>query len=324
MKKTLFALFAGLALGAALMWLALHGHDAKEAHAEPEKKEEPKHDGALHWTKEQQAAAGVTTSQPKAIEVQPELKAFGRVLDASTLSLMLGDIDVAQVAADASLKEFTRVQALRANGENASARALETAEAALKRDRALLALAQSRLAAAWGTTLAERTDLPVLAESLLKQKAVLFRVDLLPGESFVGIPKSVRLAALTGDETTVEAEVLGVAPSADPQNRSPAFIALLRTNGPPPGALLTAFVPVGGAAEKGVLLPRSAILRHDGEAFVWLQTGDDKFERRRVELGRALNDGILALSGVVEGDRVVVTAAQQLLSEELKASGGAE
>ena len=324
MKKTLLALFAGLALGAALMWVALHGHDAKEAHAEPEKKEEAKHDGALHWTKEQQAAAGVTTAQPKAIEVQPELKAFGRVLDASTLSLMLGDIDVAQSALEASAKEFERVQSLRANGENASARAVEAAEAAVKRDRALLALAQSRLVAAWGPALAGRGDLAALAAALLHQKAALVRVELLPGESLGGTPKSVRLAALTSDASAVEAEVIGVAPSADPQNQSPAFIALLRTNGPPPGALLTAFVPAGGAAEKGVLLPRSAILRHDGEAFVWLQTGDDKFERRRVELGRALNNGILALSGVAEGDRVVVTAAQQLLSEELKAAGGAE
>jgi len=324
MKKTLLALFAGLALGAALMWLALHGHDAKEAHAEPEKKEEAKHDGALHWTKEQQAAAGVTTVQPKAIEVQPEAKAFGRVLDASTLALMLGDIDVARVAVDASLKEFTRVAGLRANGENASVRALETAEAALKRDRALLASAQSRLVAAWGATLAERADLPALADLLLRQKAALIRVDLLPGERPDGTPKIVRLAPLTGDGAMLEAEVLGVAPSADPLNQSPAFIALLKTNGPPPGALLTAFVSAAGAAEKGVLLPRSAILRHDGEAFVWLQTGDDKFERRRVELGRALNDGILSMSGVAEGDRVVVTAAQQLLSEELKAAGGAE
>ena len=324
MKKTLLALFTGLALGAALMWVALHGHDTKEAHAEPEKKEEAKHDGALHWTKEQQAAAGVATAQPKAIEVQPELKAFGRVLDASALSLMLGDIDVAQVAVDASLKEFTRVQALRANGENASARAVETAEAALKRDRALLASAQARLVAAWGPALAGRSDLSALATALLHQKAALVRVDLMAGESISGLPKTVRLSALTSDASAVEAEVIGVAPSADPQNQSPAFIALLRTNGPPPGALLTAFVTTGGAAEKGVLLPRSAILRHDGEAFVWLQTGDDKFERRRVELGRALNNGILALSGVAEGDRVVVTAAQQLLSEELKAAGGAE
>ena len=217
-----------------------------------------------------------------------------------------------------------RVQLLRSQGDNASMRMLETAEAAVKRDRVMLASAQARLMTAWGPALAERDDLPALAASLLKQKAALVRIDLLPGETMAGMPKTVRLTAMTGEEASFDAEVLGPAPSADPQTQTRAFLALVPANGIAPGTLLNAFVAATGSAEKGFLLPRSAILRHDGEAFVWLQTGDDKFERRRVELGRALKDGILATSGVTATDRVVVTGAQQLLSDELKAAGGAE
>jgi hypothetical protein len=163
-----------------------------------------------------------------------------------------------------------------------------------------------------------------LSAALLDQTAALLRVDLLPGETVSATPKTVRLAALIGGDNPVEAEILGPAPSADPQTQGKAFLALLRTNAPAPGALLAAFVPAGGEATKGVLLPRGSIIRHDGEAFVWLLSGDDAFARHRIELGRALPNGILALSGVGEGDKVVVTGGQQLLSDELKAGGGEE
>lgn len=325
MKKLMLGTVVGIALGAVATWLAVRPNDGAAKHDGPEKKEaEAKHDGALHWTKEQQEAAGLVTAQCKEAEVKPELKAFGRVLDATAIAASLGDIEAAQIARDASAKEFERVQLLRSQGDNASARMVETAEAAMKRDRVLLASAQARLIAAWGPGLADRGDLPALSTLFLKQGASLMRIDLLPGETTGEVPKTARLSALTGEETPFEADVLGPAASADPQTQGVAYLALARTRGLAPGTLLTAFVPREGAAEKGVVLPRGAILRHDGEAFVWLRTGDDKFERRRVELGRALKDGILATSGVTATDRVVVTGAQQLLSDELKAAGGAE
>lgn len=325
MKKLMLGIVVGIALGAVVTWLALRHHEEPDAHADAAKKEaEAKHDGALHWTKEQQTTAGVVTAQPKAVEVKPELKAFGRVLDASAITTSLGDIEAAQVALGSSVKEFERVQLLRSQGDNASARMLEIAEAAMKRDRVLLASAQARLMAAWGPALAGRNDLPALAASLLKQKSALMRIDLLPGETTAEMPKTVRLTAMTGEEASFDAEVIGPAPSADPQTQTRAVLALSPSNGIPAGTLLNAFVTAAGPAGKGFLLPRSAILRHDGEAFVWLQTGDDKFERRRVELGRVMDDGILAASGVAEADRVVVTGGQQLLSDELKAAGGTE
>ncbi len=325
MKKILLGTVLGLALGATAAWLVLSRHAEASA---PETTKAPaaeeKHDGALHWTREQQTAAGIVVAPAVPTEVKPELEAFGRVLDASSIAASRGEIEAAQATLDSSSKELERVKLLRSQGDNASARALEMADAAMKRDRALLAGAWARLTAAWGPALAHRDDLSELSVALLNQTAALLRIDLLPGETVSSAPETVRLAALVGSGNPAEAEILGPAPSADPQTQGKAFLALLRTNAPAPGALLTAFIPLGGEATKGVLLPRSSIIRHDGEAFVWLQTGEDAFARHRVELGRALPSGILALSGVAEGDKVVVTGGQQLLSDELKAGGGAE
>lgn len=325
MKKILLGTVIGLALGATATWLVLshHSEEAAADESAPPAAEE-KHDGAVHWTREQQTAAGIVTVPAASTEVQPELPAFARVLDASSIAAARGEIEAAQAALDASAKELERVKLLRSQGDNASARALEIADAAAKRDQVALAGAWASLTAAWGPALAKRSDLADLATALLAQTVALVRVDLLPGEAPTSPPKTVRLTALVGVGTEAEAEILGPATSVDPQTLGAAYLALLRTNAPAPGSLLTAFVPTGGGAEKGVLLPRSAIIRHDGEAFVWVRTADDAFARHRVELGRASPDGILATSGVAEGDRVVVTGGQQLLSDELKAFGGEE
>jgi len=327
MKKTLSVLFAGIAAGALVAWLGLRHADTKdEPAAEPEKKSaEARHDGSVQWSREQQTSAGLTVAPAKAVEVRPELKGFGRVLDASGLALALADIRTALAPFEASTREFERLKGLHAQDGNASARALEAAEAALRRDIAAVATAKARLAAAWGPALAGRTDIEALSTALLEQKAALVRVDLDPGETLSTNPGTVRFTTLPGDTAAGDAEVLGPAPSADPQVQSAAFLTLVRTNGLVPGTVLAAHVPSGvGAAEKGVLLDRGAILRHEGEAFVWVQAGDDRFERRRVVLGRSLAEGILALDGVKEGDRVVVTAGQQLLSDELRPTGGEE
>ena len=84
------------------------------------------------------------------------------------------------------------------------------------------------------------------------------------------------------------------------------------------------YLAVGGEPKKGVLVPASALVRHEGQTFVYLQKGDDKFEREEVKLDVPLKGGWLVTSDLSAGEKIVVTGAQQLLSEELKARGGEE
>ena len=86
-----------------------------------------------------------------------------------------------------------------------------------------------------------------------------------------------------------------------------------------PGTAVTAHVPTQGASLSGVLIPRSAMLRHGGRTWVYVKAGEDRFERRDVALDRPTSGGWFATSGVAPGESVVVDGAQLLLSEELKA-----
>jgi hypothetical protein len=218
-------------------------------------------------------------------------------------------------------KEFERLKSL---GENAAARALEAAEAAAKRDRVTLEAAQARLLATWGKPLAVRPDLATLTHSLLAQEAALIRVDLPAGETLPSPPRGFRVAPVTGSSEFREAELLGTAPNTDPQAQGQAFLALTRDHAPLPGTTLSVWIACDGTAQSGFRLPRPAVLQHESAMFVFVQTGDELFLRKRVELGQSQRDGVFVTGSLKEDDRVVVIGAQQLLSEELKGAGGEE
>ena len=327
MKRTLIGILVGLALGAGGAWMIAIRHAAGE-HGE-EHKDEAKEHGEAHsptvvkLSHEMQTNAGLQTARPVSAEVKPEIKGYGRVLDPVPLVTALFDIDTAQNALTSSSKEHARIKALFAQNQNASLQALEIAEAAMKRDQLLIEAVRARLLTTLGRSLADRNDLPALAQSLASLNAALVRIDLLPGQSWEPAA-GARVAPLTSSEKLSEAEFVGAAPSADAQTQGLAFLFLVRTNVPAPGTAMVGHLPSSGAAEKGWLIPRSALIRYEGAAWVYQQTGGEMFERLLVTLERPLVDGWLVTGDISATNRLVVTGAQALLSEQLKGAGGEE
>jgi hypothetical protein len=327
-KRTLIGILVGLALGAGGAWMIATRHAASGGHGEEHKDEAKEHDEAhsptaVKLSREMQTNAGLRTALPASAEVKPEIKGYGRVLDPAPLVTALFDTDTAQNALAISSKEHARIKALYAQGQNASLQALETAEAAMRRDRLLLEAARSRLLATLGRSLAERNDLPALVQSLASLNAALVRIDLLPGQSWEPVA-GARVAPLTANEKLSEAEFVGAAPSADAQAQGLAFLFLLRTNAPAPGTAMVGHLLSSGTAEKGWLIPRTALIRYEGAAWVYEQTGDEMFERLLVTLEQPLADGWLATGDVSGTNRLVIVGAQALLSEQLKGAGGGE
>ncbi|HEY6168271.1 MAG TPA: hypothetical protein VI454_09550, partial [Verrucomicrobiae bacterium] len=245
----------------------------------------------------------------------------GRVLDPAPLAALVAEIQTAEAAVAATQKEFERVKRLHEQGENASARAVEMAEAAFRRDRVAVDAVRLRLMAAWGEGVASHQDLPAAVRSLAKLDAALLRVDLPAGESIKSAPTAVRVATLTTDAPLIEAKLLGPATSVDPQAQGQGFLALVKPNPQrlAPGAAVTAWLSLSGEPIKGVLVPRAAVLRSDGRTWVYVQAGEDTFTRREIFLERPTDVGWLVTRGLAPNNTVVVTGGQALLSEELKA-----
>ena len=331
MKNIIFGIIVGLAIGGVVTWTVLK-HAGPEAGEE--KKEEKKAESLVqHGTNGEtflkldqatQDHIGLKTAALESTLVKPVVKAYGHVLDPSPLAALVVERATAQNALEASTKEFERLKVLHGQDQNASTRALETAEAACKRDQVTLGAVNLKLPLNWGKALAGQPDLPKLVQALAAQEVALVRVEVPLTEPLPAPPTGGRLGALATPEDLLPAQYLGPAPSTDPQFQGQGFFFLAKDRVPTPGAALAALLEVPGDAKAGVLLPREAIIRHEGEAFVYLQTGAQTFVRKEIELDRPLEHGWFVTEGLKARDKVVVVGAQQLLSEELKGQGGGD
>lgn len=70
-----------------------------------------------------------------------------------------------------------------------------------------------------------------------------------------------------------------------------------------------------------LMLPLSAVIRDGKSAHVWVATTTEKFEPKEVTLGMENADQVEILSGVDEGDKIVVTGAYLLYSEYILKKG---
>lgn len=325
MKKLFAGILIGALAGAAGMWLAHRPTEGEAAKpAEAAKAAEPAKESPLHIPPAKRGALGLTLVTPNKQSLAPEVEAFGRVLDPTPYVALAAEQATADAALTASEKELARVQKLFAAGGNASAQAVETAEAAAAKDRAAVASAHVRLLAGWGQKLSDQSNLTTLQNALAKG-ASLVRIDLLPGTVIGDSPKSARVA-LIGAAQAFDAEILGLAPVADPQVQGTSYLAIVHDRTLPSGASLRAILTGDGEATEGLTIPRSAIVYHQGSPWIYVLGEEDTFERKLVSLGRSLGDAVVITSGVTADEQVVATAAQQLLAAELQAgeSGGEE
>jgi multidrug efflux pump subunit AcrA (membrane-fusion protein) len=233
--------------------------------------------------------------------------------------VLVTDLASAQAAGEASQAEVKRLQTLAAQN-NASQRALQTAEAAAARDHAQVEAARLRLLASWGGAIAQKTDLMGFVQSLGSLAAALVELDVPAGEAAGAHPLGARLVTLSDPTNAVPAEFIGPAPQVDAQFQGLGFLFLVQPNTKhlSPGASVTSWLRLEGEPQTGVALPREAVVQFNGTTWVYLQTAADVFQRTEVALGSPLEDGWFVRRGLKPEDKVVTVGAQELLSEEVK------
>jgi hypothetical protein len=129
-----------------------------------------------------------------------------------------------------------------------------------------------------------------------------------------------RVMLLPSGGSAVEARLIGPAPEADPLTRQPAYLyrAHSRWPGAVPGTPVTASLPDGAKVE-GALVPDAAVVQWGGLAWAYLRRGPGEFARVAVSTDQPAPGGWVAGPPLAPGDSVVVTGAQELLSEEFRA-----
>ena len=264
-----------------------------------------------------------------------ELQAIGTVLSIQELgALRTGYVaakaqaDATAAVAQASAAEYHRLRVLHDEEQDVSTKGLQAGEASMRADQAAAQAAQAALTAAqqssvqqWGRelTAAAASNSPLYMR-LANQQDVLVQVVLPSDANLTEPPDQVRLQVRSG--TFASARLISAAVRSDPRLQGASFLYVAPAAGLLPGTSLTVFLPVG-SERQGALIPTSAIVWWQGQAWVYTQHGPDRFVRRELPVDQSTDGGWFVPSGFAGGEPIVVSGAQLLFSEELRSQGPA-
>jgi cobalt-zinc-cadmium efflux system membrane fusion protein len=162
-------------------------------------------------------------------------------------------------------------------------------------ERQILAIAD--LSTVWVTVDIFEVHLPLLAN--LNAQKLRLRCEAWPDKIFEA---SIFYSGDVVQESTRTIALRAEAPNLD---------GLLK-----PGMFVKVELPNLQTGDR-LQVPRSAILDHQGQSFVFVQLKDDQFARRNVTLGRQTSEKVEIRDGISAGDRVVIGGGFALKSKML-------
>lgn len=284
-----------------------------------------------------QAQNGIRTARLRSIVTAEQIKASAIVLSAQGLIDVSRNcvtaterLSQARAALNVSQQEYERLKSLLAD-QNVSVKQVQAAEGTFLSDTAAFRAAQNALslteAAAvqsWGPTVADWVirQSPAFTRLAHQQE---FLVQMTPPAG--SKPVRPREASFVlPDGSVASAAYVSPYPQVDPRIQSPTYLYLTRSRTDlAPGMTLAALLPQRSV--RGVEIPESAAVWRDGEAWAYVQLGPDRFVRRPVPTQIPIRGGWLVTKNFSPGEAVVISGAQQLLSEEFRSqtqAGGEE
>lgn len=282
--------------------------------------------------------------------LEPRLALTDRISMNTQLASARSELNAASEAVKAGQAALNRAVALNADNKNVSDRVVEEARARVTAEQvrangaqAMIqaiegALAQSKASDAQAIKLARGgTVLEVLAQPgesveqgapllrLGQPEQLLARIEIPVGEKVPGNGAIRIVPAGHEAQPALVAEKVGMA-AANAATQGVALMYRLKQSGPDlrPRNAVTAYLPQSGASGKQLVIPRVAVVQQEGRAWAYVQTSDERFERRPVPLDHPAGNGYVVSRGFDDGDKIVVTGAQTLLSEEFKSRNEAD
>ena len=269
---------------------------------------------------------GLEITNIVATEWSPEIKALGQVVDPAPLAELLMDYGRVLMTFDTSHQELERAKQLKKDG-NLSEKAFLEAESAYRQNFSAVMVVWQKIGATWGKKFPEMFgEIVVPPGSPRKMNPAvddatkpgnLIRIDLPVGERGLNLG-AARLEPLAKSESPITAYFFDALPAVDPQTQQLGVLFWRQTGQLIPGEAVTAFIKTGVEPIKGIVIPASAVLRHDGKAWIYVQVSETNFSRREISLDRAMEGGFFT-SELSTTNQLIVTGAQAMLSAELSA-----
>lgn len=283
---------------------------------------------------EQQLRAGLQTIALSQSKLGPESIAFGSVVNLERLLVareqFLHSLAQQQTAyaknAEAQLN-LSRTQSLH-NQDIVSSRRLQEQQAQAQTEQAQLAISHyqkelllNNCQLEWGADLCQwLTDAKGRhIQEFLAQKAQLLQITLPAGHELISNQQQIFVDEHGKRENAIPAHLISVIPLVDnvTQGRRYFFKSKLRPIAY--GSHLTAWLSESSPNSDAVDLPRSAVVRHNGEAMVFIKTKPNEFSRQVLHHLTPNQACCFNTSELQAGQEIVITGAQTLLSQSLKA-----
>jgi len=269
-----------------------------------------------------QKEIGINTELLKRIVRRAEVEAFGFILDPAPLSKLNGDLLRAQAALGAADAQYQRTKRL-AEEKNVSLRDLQEAQASYLTDKTQLESVELQLRNDWGVEVAKmdpqgRSQLII---ALVDRREAIARLTAPIGDKVDDPPRTVQIAVVGHEEQPLNASAVYSAPTVVPTLQGQSFFVLVATTEFPvrPGTAVSARLPTSNTPERSVLVPRSAVVRNDGNDWVYRELDGYRFVRLEIVPLDLASRGYFVTENLAPGMRIVISGAQTLLSEELRA-----
>lgn len=297
----------------------------------------------------QQVATSAEQAQVRAAAASLSLENARLEADRRTAS---GEVEAARIRLDLATKEAARAQRLYER-KAFSERQMQAAQADLKAAQAQYDAAVKRVEAlaAKSSSTAGATDGVGSANASYTIRAPLsgyvtkvnksIGEQVSPGEAIVEISNldtvwveapifEKDLSRLSGNVSATfttpaypdqefKGTVLDIGAIIDEQTRATKIIFQLPNAGRALRLGMQANVRLdAGEQVTAIVIPKEAVLEHEGKKIVYVLLSGEEFERREVTIGDELGGKIAVLSGLNKGERVVTQGAYQLKLQELR------
>lgn len=239
------------------------------------------------------------------------IEGVATVMSPDALIQLDSEIKAAGIALEFSKGQFERYK----QTKSLSQQTIAVAEKQALTDETQLKLLQNRLAPAWGQGapfIAPAARAPLIRE-LAEGAKVLVRLDF--PETPPASPKNARVLALQGGPAR---PVLNMweAPSGNQSLPGTSYFALIESAPALKPGDRARLLADRDESANGVVIPNAAIVVYSGQAWCYVETGPEKYERRTVSLEHPVDDGFLVRDGFQAGTHVVVKGASLLLARE--------
>lgn len=287
----------------------------------------------IHLDVNVQQLAGIETVTLGPAHFQTEFTAYGSALNSQPLAslhyryqLAQHDSSSAKAKYQNSQQNINRLQELYRHGV-ASKRNLQSQQLQWQIDKSSAQTAQLQGQAIvdeallmWGKELTESVlsgNSGSLAD-FLSGRQTLLKITLPVNKHLAKGIETIYVEPSGDRGKAAKATLIAAAPQVDNTIQGESYF--FKTGGASikPGMRVAAWIPELNKNQTGVIIPKSALIWHLDQSFVYIKTGLQTFIRRRIEQFTLASDGYFIGDELKPGEQLVTAGGQLLLSEEFR------